>query len=176
LDQANGDFHLTNDSPCIDAGDNSDPYLQPTDIDGDDRIIDDPAVADTGNSNGEPAIVDMGAFEKYLNDPSPPPIKGGNEWPPPGQNRRPSDGGTGGGGNGIFGDIVKSSVIGYHLDGWTAEGIEIYMPVTKGFKALKGALLISLNEKRTQIKKDFCTTLALRYFQFWGRLQKNVWS
>ena len=139
LDQANGDFHLTNDSPCIDAGDNSDPYLQPTDIDGDDRIIDDPAVADTGNSNGEPAIVDMGAFEKYLNDPSPPPIKGGNEWPPPGQNRRPSDGGTGGGGNGIFGDIVKSSVIGYHLDGWTAEGIEIYMPVTKGFKALKGA-------------------------------------
>ncbi|MEJ2269973.1 MAG: choice-of-anchor Q domain-containing protein [Desulfobulbaceae bacterium] len=63
LDQANGDFHLTNDSPCIDAGDNSDPYLQPTDIDGDDRIIDDPAVADTGNSNGEPAIVDMGAFE-----------------------------------------------------------------------------------------------------------------
>ena len=51
LDQANGDFHLTNDSPCIDAGDNSEPDLQTTDIDGDDRKIDDPAVADTGNGD-----------------------------------------------------------------------------------------------------------------------------
>jgi hypothetical protein len=140
LDQVNGDLHLTNDSPCIDAGDNSDPYLQPTDINGDDRIIDDPAVADTGNCNGELAIVDMGAFEKYLNVESPPPIKGGNEWTPPGRRSRRSGGGDGGGGSyGIFGDIVKSSVIGYHLDGWTAEGIEIYMPVTQTFKALKGA-------------------------------------
>jgi parallel beta-helix repeat protein/predicted outer membrane repeat protein len=150
LDQANGDFHLTNDSPCIDAGDNSDPDLQRTDIDGDDRKIDDPAVADTGN--GDPPIVDMGAFEKYLDVESPPPIVGGNEWTPPGQ---VGGGGVGGGvgeevhdcvdGNGdcppggIWGDILKSSVIGYHLDGWTAEGIEIYMPVTQGIKALKGA-------------------------------------
>jgi parallel beta-helix repeat protein/predicted outer membrane repeat protein len=153
LDQANGDFHLTNDSPCIDAGDNSDPYLQTTDIDGDDRKIDDPAVADTGN--GTPPIVDMGAFEKYLDVESPPPIKGGNEWTPPGGG--PPGGGCpppGGGDpppggevegkwrweedDGIFGDILKSSVVGYHLDGWTAEGIGIYMPVTRGFKALKG--------------------------------------
>lgn len=43
------------------------------------------------------------------------------------------------GGGGIFGDIIKSSVIGYHLDGFTAQGIQVYMPVTPGFKALKGA-------------------------------------
>jgi len=48
-----------------------------------------------------------------------------------------TSGGSGGGG--IFGDIVKSTVIGYHLDGLTTEGVQIYMPVTKGFKALKGA-------------------------------------
>jgi hypothetical protein len=145
LDQANGDFHLTNDSPCIDAGDNSHPDLQPTDIEFADRIIDDPDVGDTGIRNGEPAIVDMGVFEKHLNDPSPCPIECGNEWTPPGRYEGVvgvndgSGGEGGGGGNGIFGDILKSSVIGYHLDGWTAEGIEIYMPVTLGFKALKGA-------------------------------------
>lgn len=43
------------------------------------------------------------------------------------------------GGGGIFGDIIQSSVIGYHLDGFTAKGAEVYMPVTQGFKALKGA-------------------------------------
>jgi hypothetical protein len=149
LDQANGDFHLTNDSPCIDAGDNSDPDLQTTDIDGDDRKIDDPAVADTGN--GDSPIVDMGAFEKYLDVESPPPIGGGNEWTPPGGGGPPPGGGDPPPGgevegkwrweedDGIFGDILKSSVVGYHLDGWTAEGIEIYMPVTQGFKSLKGA-------------------------------------
>ena len=65
VDQANGDFHLLNDSPCIDAGDNSALALQQaTDIDGDDRKIDNPAVADTGN--GTPPIVDMGADEYFL--------------------------------------------------------------------------------------------------------------
>ena len=61
VDEENGDFHLLNDSPCIDAGDNSALALPSTDIDGDDRKIDDPGVADTGN--GTPPIVDMGAFE-----------------------------------------------------------------------------------------------------------------
>ena len=45
----------------------------------------------------------------------------------------------GGGGGGIFGDIIRSSVIGYHLDGFTTKGVQVYMPVTPGFKALKGA-------------------------------------
>jgi hypothetical protein len=39
--------------------------LPATDIDGDDRKIDDPAVADTGN--GTPPIVDIGAFELNSN-------------------------------------------------------------------------------------------------------------
>ena len=49
------------------------------------------------------------------------------------------EGGGGGGGGGIFGDILRSSVIGYHLDGFTKNGVQVYMPVTPGFKALKGA-------------------------------------
>ncbi|MDH3782575.1 MAG: right-handed parallel beta-helix repeat-containing protein [Desulfobulbaceae bacterium] len=70
VDEENGDFHLLNDSPCIDAGDNSALAALPTgiwetDIDGDDRKIDDPAVADTGN--GTPPIVDIGAFELNSN-------------------------------------------------------------------------------------------------------------
>ena len=150
LDQTNGDFHLTNDSPCIDAGDNSElSDLQTTDIDGYDRKFDDLAVADTGN--GDSPIVDMGAFEKYLDVESPPPVGGGNEWTPPGGGGPPPGGGVPPPGgevegkwrweedDGIFGDILQNSVIGYHLDGKTAEGIEIYMPVTQGFKALKGA-------------------------------------
>jgi hypothetical protein len=43
------------------------------------------------------------------------------------------------GGGGIFGDIIKSRIIGYHLDGFTSKGVHVYMPVTQGFKALKGA-------------------------------------
>jgi len=62
-DAAHGDFHLRQGSPCIDAGDNSAPALPTTDIDGDNRKIDDLKVADTGN--GTPPIVDMGADE-YL--------------------------------------------------------------------------------------------------------------
>jgi hypothetical protein len=66
LDQLNGDFHLTNNSPCIDAGDNLDPDLQTTDIEGNPRIV-------------GPAV-DMGAFEKYLDVASPPTIESGAEW------------------------------------------------------------------------------------------------
>ena len=61
VDQANGDLHLQQGSPCIDAGNNSATALPTTDIDGDNRKIDDPKVADTGN--GTPPIVDMGADE-----------------------------------------------------------------------------------------------------------------
>jgi parallel beta-helix repeat protein len=61
VDEAGGDLHLQPGSPCIDAGDNSAPALPATDIDGDDRKIDDPTVADTGN--GTPPIVDVGADE-----------------------------------------------------------------------------------------------------------------
>ena len=61
VDQSNGDLHLQQGSPCVDAGDNSAPALPTTDIDGDNRKIDDPKVADTGN--GTPPIVDMGADE-----------------------------------------------------------------------------------------------------------------
>jgi hypothetical protein len=51
----------------------------------------------------------------------------------------PSDGGGGGGGSGIFGEIDLSDVIGYHFDGTRGDETRIYMPVTQGFKALKGA-------------------------------------
>ena len=61
VDEAGGDLHLQPGSPCIDAGDNSAPALPTTDIDEDDRKIDDPTVPDTGN--GTPPIVDMGADE-----------------------------------------------------------------------------------------------------------------
>ena len=60
--------------------------------------------------------------------------------PPPAINLSCADIGMDcGGGGGIFGDILKSSVIGYHLDGFTANGVQVYMPVTPGFKSLKGA-------------------------------------
>jgi Leucine-rich repeat (LRR) protein len=48
-------------------------------------------------------------------------------------------GGGGGGGGGIFGEISLSDVIGYHLDEIRDDGIVIFMPVTEGFKSLKGA-------------------------------------
>jgi hypothetical protein len=50
-----------------------------------------------------------------------------------------SDIGEGGGGGGIFGAISINDVIGYHLDGITRNGTRIYMPITNGFKALRGA-------------------------------------
>ena len=49
VDPANDDYHLSEDSPCINAGDNSAPELPATDKDGNPRIID--------------GIVDMGAYE-----------------------------------------------------------------------------------------------------------------
>lgn len=61
VDEKNGDVHLKPFSPCIDAGDNLAPNLPITDIDNDDRRIDDPRVTDVGN--GTPPVVDMGADE-----------------------------------------------------------------------------------------------------------------
>jgi len=69
------DFRLAFGSPCIDAGDNTavppdtfdldgdgdttEPL--PVDLDGNPRFVDDPATPDSGNGN--PPIVDMGAYE-----------------------------------------------------------------------------------------------------------------
>jgi parallel beta-helix repeat protein len=53
-----GDFHLSNNSPCIDAGNNFAPNLPPVDFDGSPRIVD-------GNED-DSAVVDMGAFEYHL--------------------------------------------------------------------------------------------------------------
>ena len=54
-DPTQGDYHLQQGSPSIDAGDNLTPNLPDTDIDGDPRILD-------GDGNGT-AIVDMGVDE-----------------------------------------------------------------------------------------------------------------
>jgi hypothetical protein len=57
-----GDFRLSPDSPCIDAGDNT--AVPPgilTDLEGLPRFVDDPATPDTGV--GPPPVVDMGAYE-----------------------------------------------------------------------------------------------------------------
>jgi len=62
VDPANGDYHLQAGSPCIDVGDNSALDLPPTDIDGDNRIINGDDVSG--------AVVDMGADEVV---PEPPP-------------------------------------------------------------------------------------------------------
>ncbi|UCD76889.1 MAG: right-handed parallel beta-helix repeat-containing protein [Phycisphaerales bacterium] len=62
VDPDNYNFRIGPGSPCIDAGDN---YAVPDDVDadldGNPRFVDDPATVDTGN--GEPPIVDMGAYE-----------------------------------------------------------------------------------------------------------------
>ena len=56
VDAANGDYHLQDTSPCIDAGDNNSvPSGVDKDLDGKQRIVD-------GNNNGT-ATVDIGAYE-----------------------------------------------------------------------------------------------------------------
>ncbi len=75
VDPENGDYRLSPGSPCIDAGVNaalpSDEFdldedgdtdeALPFDLDGNPRLVDDPATKDTGN--GDAPIVDMGAYE-----------------------------------------------------------------------------------------------------------------
>jgi hypothetical protein len=53
-----GDYHLQPGSPCIDAGDNSAPFLPGTDFEGDPRIWD-------GDGDGDD-VVDMGVDEYYV--------------------------------------------------------------------------------------------------------------
>jgi parallel beta-helix repeat protein len=61
-DPDDGDYHLGDGSPCIDAGNNA--AVAPgitADHDGNPRFRDDACTEDTGS--GEPPIVDMGAYE-----------------------------------------------------------------------------------------------------------------
>ncbi len=66
VDQINGDYHLGEGSPCIDAGTNDAPGLPETDFDGKPRIVD-------GNNDGI-ATIDMGVFEYGIVDKEPPEI------------------------------------------------------------------------------------------------------
>ena len=62
-----GDFQLSDDSPCIDAGDNSSVVSTiGLDINGNPRFLDDPNVPDSGY--GLAPIVDMGAYESSRRD------------------------------------------------------------------------------------------------------------
>jgi hypothetical protein len=62
VDPGNGDYRLSADSPCIDAGDNAAvPEGTVTDLDGNPRFLEIPETPDTGS--GEPPVVDLGAYE-----------------------------------------------------------------------------------------------------------------
>jgi len=62
VDADNGDYRLTADSPCIDAGINfAVPQDITTDLDGNPRFLEIPETPDTGY--GTPPVVDMGAYE-----------------------------------------------------------------------------------------------------------------
>jgi predicted outer membrane repeat protein len=62
VDTVGGDFRLTAESPCIDAGHNwATAGVAGTDLDGKPRFADEPQTPDTGC--GAPVIVDMGAYE-----------------------------------------------------------------------------------------------------------------
>ena len=62
VDPDNGDLRLMPGSPCIDAADNTAvPKGIVIDLDGNPRFVDDPCTDDTGN--GDPPLVDMGAYE-----------------------------------------------------------------------------------------------------------------
>jgi len=68
VDAANGNLHLQDTSPAIDAGDNTAvPGGITTDLDGNPRFVDIPTAPDTGN--GTPPIVDMGAYEAQVEEP-----------------------------------------------------------------------------------------------------------
>ena len=74
------ELQLAGASPCIDAGDNNSvPEGTITDLDGCLRFYDDPNVPDTGN--GDPPIVDMGAYEH--DSPIPPKVCGDAQHPYP---------------------------------------------------------------------------------------------
>ena len=60
----NWDYRLGSSSPGIDAGDNSIPVSCSTDLNGQQRFLDDPLVTDTGIGSG--SIVDMGAYERQV--------------------------------------------------------------------------------------------------------------
>jgi len=63
-DPVNWDFRLGSASPGIDAGDNSIPASCSTDLNDQQRFLDDPLVTDTGIGSG--SIVDMGAYERQV--------------------------------------------------------------------------------------------------------------
>jgi hypothetical protein len=59
-----GNIHLKTGSPCIDAADNNSvPVDVLTDLDGLNRFYDDPFTPDTGYTDGNKPVVDMGAYE-----------------------------------------------------------------------------------------------------------------
>jgi hypothetical protein len=59
---ADADYRLGSGSPCIDAGDNT-AVTEPTDLDGNPRLLDDGCTDDTGNPPDDAPYVDMGAYE-----------------------------------------------------------------------------------------------------------------